>query len=280
MKRIFYLVLVLMLNLYAAAQKSSDDVVIKLNGEELTGKVTEINDTDIKFIYKGETLTYTIKKSDILKIKFASGREEIITKVQSEPAGGQSVSSAPASNPADRKNKLAILPFRFITDRQSADEEMSYKVQDEAFSLLNSHSGTLELQATSTTNALLLKAGITQSNFRAFTPAEVCTVLGVEYIIQGTITQNKGTATTTQSNNGSINTQNNTGKSGNDRKTTVSSSSSSSTYQNYKTSVNLAIFKDNGTSVYSDDHTAFWSTADAYKNAIKYLLKRTPVYKK
>ncbi len=280
MKRIFYLVLVLMLNLYAAAQKSSDDVVIKLNGEELTGKVTEINDTDIKFIYKGETLTYTIKKSDILKIKFASGREEIITKVQSEPAGGQSVSSAPASNPADRKNKLAILPFRFITDRQSADEEMSYKVQDEAFSLLNSHSGTLELQATSTTNALLLKAGITQSNFRAFTPAEVCTVLGVEYIVQGTITQNKGTATTTQSNNGSINTQNNTGKSGNDRKTTVSSSSSSSTYQNYKTSVNLAIFKDNGTSVYSDDHTAFWSTADAYKNAIKYLLKRTPVYKK
>lgn len=280
MKRIFYLGLVLMLNLYAAAQKSSDDVVIKLNGEELTGKVTEINDTDIKFIYKGETLTYTIKKSDILKIKFASGREEIITKVQSEPAGGQSVSSAPASNPADRKNKLAILPFRFITDRQSADEEMSYKVQDEAFSLLNSHSGTLELQATSTTNALLLKAGITQSNFRAFTPAEVCTVLGVEYIIQGTITQNKGTATTTQSNNGSINTQNNTGKSGNDRKTTVSSSSSSSTYQNYKTSVNLAIFKDNGTSVYSDDHTAFWSTADAYKNAIKYLLKRTPVYKK
>ncbi|HAO46507.1 MAG TPA: hypothetical protein PLZ45_12670 [Ferruginibacter sp.] len=280
MKRIFYLGLVLMLNLYAAAQKSSDDVVIKLNGEELTGKVTEINDTDIKFIYKGETLTYTIKKSDILKIKFASGREEIITKVQSEPAGGQSVSSAPASNPADRKNKLAILPFRFITDRQSADEEMSYKVQDEAFSLLNSHSGTLELQATSTTNALLLKAGITQSNFRAFTPAEVCTVLGVEYIVQGTITQNKGTATTTQSNNGSINTQNNTGKSGNDRKTTVSSSSSSSTYQNYKTSVNLAIFKDNGTSVYSDDHTAFWSTADAYKNAIKYLLKRTPVYKK
>lgn len=280
MKRIFCLLLPILFTLYVWAQKTADDVVIKLNGQELTGKVTEINDNDIKFIYKGETLTYTIKKSDILKIKFASGREEVITRVQTAESNKEPASAQTASDPAARKNKLAILPFRFIADRQSADEEMSYKVQDEAFSLLSNHAGTLELQATATTNALLLKAGINQSTYRAFTPAEICNVLGVEYIIQGTITQNKTTATTTQSNSGSIDTKNNTGKSGNDRKTTVSSSSSSTTYQNYKTSVTLIIFTDKGSSIYSDDHTAFWSTPDAYKNAVKYLLKRTPVYKK
>ncbi|MBL7695062.1 MAG: hypothetical protein JNK91_09470 [Ferruginibacter sp.] len=277
MKKIICLTMVLLLSLYTIAQKSADDVVIKLNGEEMVGKVTEINDDNIRFIHKGETLTYTVKKSDIFKIKFASGREEIITKLQ-QPE--QNTGSAPVTSEADRRNKIAILPFRFIADRQSADEEMSYKVQDEAFSLLSNHAGTLELQATATTNALLLKAGINQSTFRSFTPTEICNILGVEYIIQGTITQNRTTATTTQSNSGTVNTKNNTGKTGNDRKTTVSSSSSSSTYQNYKTSVTLGIFNDKGSSIYSDDHTAFWSSADAYKNAIKYLLKRTPIYKK
>ena len=45
------------------------------------GKVTEINDTEVKFIYTGESLVYTIKKSDILKKSLTqSGRVEVINK--------------------------------------------------------------------------------------------------------------------------------------------------------------------------------------------------------
>jgi preprotein translocase subunit YajC len=58
---------------FSLASTAQNDVVLKLNGEEMSGKVTEINDDNIRFIYKGETETYTIKKADIMKITFANG---------------------------------------------------------------------------------------------------------------------------------------------------------------------------------------------------------------
>jgi len=279
MKRLTCLAIALVFGLTAMAQQAAHDIVIKLNGEEMTGKVTEMSDDHIKFVYKGETLSYTVPKSEILKIKFASGREQIITKVENN-APANAPASTSKSTAEERKNKLAILPFHFIADREAADEEVSYKVQEEAFSLLSSHAGELQLQATSTTNALLLKVGINQSNFRAFTPMEICDLLGVEYIIQGTITLMSGTVTSSQSSSGTVNTKNNTGKTGTNRNTTVSGSSYSSTHKDYKTSVNLTVFNDKGSSIFSNDHTAMWNTPDAYKITINYLLKRTPVYKK
>lgn len=46
-----------------AQQPAKNDVILKLNGEELAGKVLKINDGDIDFSYAGETLVYNIKKS-------------------------------------------------------------------------------------------------------------------------------------------------------------------------------------------------------------------------
>src|ERR1700754_4805051 len=83
-----------------AQQAAKNDVVLKLNGDELTGKVIKINDTDIEFAYAGETLTYTIKKSEIMKITFASGRIEVINK----PAGN-APSSASSTSLEDHHNK-------------------------------------------------------------------------------------------------------------------------------------------------------------------------------
>ena len=76
-----------------AQDAAKADVILKLNGDELTGKISEISETEVKFSYSGETLVYAIKKVDILKITFASGRIEIINKQplpsesKSEPAG-------------------------------------------------------------------------------------------------------------------------------------------------------------------------------------------------
>ncbi len=41
-----------------AQTKSAEkyDVIIKTSGDEMQGKITEVNDDNVKFIYKGETV--------------------------------------------------------------------------------------------------------------------------------------------------------------------------------------------------------------------------------
>src|SRR4030095_15015198 len=66
--------------IFAQKDSAKFDVVLKANVDEMVGKVTEMGDDFIKFVYKGETLSYTVKKQDILKITYASGRVEVINK--------------------------------------------------------------------------------------------------------------------------------------------------------------------------------------------------------
>lgn len=276
MRKLPLLFCLLLLFLKLSAQETYD-IIYKLNGDEMTGKITEVSEDQVKFIYKGETAVYVIKKAEIQKIRFASGRVEVINA----PGGQPAATVAPATAaPASHKGKMAVLPFRFLADNQSVDEEVGYLVQNEAFAYLQKHSAGYQLQDPNTTNALLLKAGVTLANVRSFTPADLCTILDVEVIVQGLINQKRAAATTYSSGSTTRNTQYNTGKNNNKTKTTTYGSGSSSTYQNYKTSVTLSMFTDGGTTLFSQDHTAFWNTADAYKNAIQYLIKRTPVYTK
>lgn len=50
------------------------DTIFKMNGDILPVKITEINESNIKFIYPGEEFTNSIGKNSVLKIKFKSGR--------------------------------------------------------------------------------------------------------------------------------------------------------------------------------------------------------------
>ena len=50
--------------------------------------------------------------------------------------------------------------------------------------------------------------------------------------------------------------------------------------KNYETSITMNIYTDKNTNIFSKDHTSFWSTNDAYKITLQYLLKHTPVYKR
>lgn len=276
--------------LHSFAQTAKDDIVLKLNGDEMVGKVTEIGDDNIKFIYKGETLLYQVKKTDILKITYASGRIEFFNKPalpseSGQPAGGADANRGNAQPSTDHHNKVAILPFTYLIDKQDAGEEMTYKVQSEAYSFLKQHIGMLELQDPNTTNALLIKAGVTGNNVRGFTMGEVCNILGVELLIQGSVTQNKTTATNTVNSSTSYKDKNqsSTDKNGNGIGTVKGSSSSStvaSSTQNYQTSMTMNVFNDKGDNLFTKDHTGFWWTEDAYKITLQYLLKKTPVYKK
>jgi len=42
----------------------------------------------------------------------------------------------------------------------------------------------------------------------------------------------------------------------------------------------MEIYTDDGKKVFGQDRTSFWQTVDAYKAAIQYLLKKSPIYGK
>ncbi|MCH5596575.1 hypothetical protein [Niabella ginsengisoli] len=80
---------------------------------------------------------------------------------------------------------------------------MSYKAQNTAYMLLSKHSGEFTVVDPRTTNAILAKAGISRSNMMSYTMDEICNILGVEYVVDGTITQTLTSSITTSSNSGS-----------------------------------------------------------------------------
>ena len=67
---------------------AQNDTVLKSDGEEMIGTVTSINENDVRFIYQKESLEYSIKKSDILKITFASGRIQYFNDGELERGSG------------------------------------------------------------------------------------------------------------------------------------------------------------------------------------------------
>ena len=260
------------------------DIILKTNGEEMVGSVKGIQEESLSFIYKNETIEYSVKQTDIVKITFASGRVQFFNKF--DKPGNPSNASL-----EDHHNKVAVLPFAYIKDQQEGDPVMSSKIQTETFALLSKHRGGLTYLSTNDTNALLIKAGVTNNNIQGYTMGEICTILGVEYVIQGMVSVEK----TTQQN---INSYSESTKNKGNNKAYIDShghlignpldngksqsygTSISTNTQNYATSMTMNVFNDKGDNIYSQDHTSFWNTQDAYKITLKYLAKRMPLYKK
>ncbi len=264
-------------------KEEKTDVILKINGDELSGKVTEIGDAAVKFSYQGEDLVYSINKSDILKITFASGRIEFFNKPalstdkKAEQPIEQSAAQPAGAGLEDHHNKVAILPFTFLKDNQDAGSDMGYKVQDDVFAYLNKHSAGLTIVDPRTTNALLTKKGITRETIRGATMDEICNLLGVEYVVDGGITQNKAAETT--SGYGQANASTTYGS--NKDKTKVSGSSYSASYQYYSTHVTINVYTDKNDNIYSQTRRGLINTTDgSYDSPLEYLLKRTPIYRK
>lgn len=273
------LLLVLATCFNASAQTGGkNDIVVKANGDVLTGKVTEINDDAIKFIHSGESLVYTIKKSDILKITYASGRVESFSAPAAATAAAPSSGNAPAptmvTDPAERRNKVAILPFGFIVDGQPQAQEVSDEIQNEAYALLSKHSGVYNILSPRGTNVKLAQAGITRDKMMNYTMADLCQILGVEFVVDGLVTQNRTSQTST-----GTTTYNNKGNDDDKKKSGVATSTSTS-QQNFQTRLDLKIYNDKSDIIYNQNRQAFWNTADAYKNVLEYLVKRSPLYTK
>lgn len=270
----------------APAKEEKTDVILKINGDELSGKVSEIGDSDVKFTYQGEDLIYSIKKADILKITFASGRIEFFNKpplssekkAEEAPASSNGTVQQPSgAGLEDHHNKVAILPFSFLKDNQDAGAEMGYKVQDDVFNYLNKHAAGLTIIDPRTTNALLVKKGITKETIRGVTMDEICNILGVEYVVDGGITQNRVAQTTSGYGSANASTTYNNNKD----KTKVSGSNYSASYQYYSTHVSINVYTDKNDNIYNQTRRGLINTTDgSYDSPLEYLLKRCPLYRK
>lgn len=258
---------------------AKQDVIQKVNGEEVRGKVIRITDNDVTYVYSGETVEYVIKKSEISKIIHSSGRVEHISDQALPVETRQKDEVSMSASPVDHHNKIAILPFTYLMDNQPGADAVGYKAQDDTYAYLSKHSTGYTLLDNRTTNSLLGKAGLTKETIMNFTMKEICDVLGVEYVIDGVVTQNKGyqTSFTSESSNAKVK------RDGDKDVKAVSSygSSSSNAVQRYDVTVSLHIYMDNNANIFNQSHKAFLSNTDgSYSGPLEYLLKRSPLVKK
>lgn len=287
--RQFFVIIFMTLSICVSANKvysqETADVVVMLDGTQKNGKVISIESDTIKFKYSGEDLEYEFKKTDINKIIFASGRTEVFNAPKVTSSTDQNVSNA-----SDRRGKIAVLPFDYITNDPSIMvASMSNRVQMACVNSLREYTTILlKIQDPMTTNAILAKNNLEFKTLRAITPKEMAVMLGVEYVVYGsTDVVNKGTFSsgseiTTYKDKKSKDSKqvyknSKVIKHGDTRRSgTAVTSGSSSTRISYDTRVDLNIYNDTGSSVYSDSKRAFGSDLESYNSALNYLIKRTP----
>ncbi|RZK69091.1 hypothetical protein [Pedobacter agri] len=282
MKKIYLLMLCLSIVTCSFAQNQSQvkvDIIKKSNGEEIKVKIIRITDAEVSFIYTGETAEYVIKKADISQIVHSSGRLETFSSMGTPANTRQADQITMSATPADHHNKIAIIPFTYLMDNQPGAAAIGLKAQQDAYSLLGQHSAGYKIIDPRTTNAALIQAGVTPEKMMGFTMKNLCDILGVEYIIDGTVTQNKGYSTSTTSTNEDTKIKRNDA----DKVKGISNSGSSysSAAQRYDISVSLQIYMDNNASIYNASHKAFLSSTDgSYSAPLEYLLKRCPLYRR
>lgn len=79
MKKIIYSIIAIVVSMSMA---NAQDLVTKTNGEDIKAKVLEITTDEVKYRLYDEPdgVVYTVKKSDIVMIRYESGRNEIFNQ--------------------------------------------------------------------------------------------------------------------------------------------------------------------------------------------------------
>jgi hypothetical protein len=240
------------------------DIVQKLNGEKMEGKVIRVTDNEVTFVYTGETAEYVLNKFNIAKIIHASGRVEVIDQRGLLETEQPQVQIALPVSPENHHNRLAVLPFTYLRDNRLGSEVIGMKAQVDTYDYLAKNAKGYTILDPRTTNAMLSRAGVAREQLGTLTMKEIADVLGVEYIVDGIVSQNKFKQTTSTS------VSSGTGPS---RQTDAA--------QTYTMAVTLHVYTDKNASVFNQTRTALFPTTDGdYISPLEYLLKRTPQIKK
>ncbi|MEC5143607.1 hypothetical protein [Chitinophaga sp. 212800010-3] len=247
------------------AQKNTpakEDSVIMLTGEIKHGRVTAVSTDAISFVHSNESLEYSLKKTDIQKIVFASGRTEVITVPTAIKFDNY---------PPMERNLIAILPFKYRSVGEAWEDigATKEKLQDDAYTYLSRHNGQYKYQDPQTTNALLMRNGIDENNIKAYTFDELCKILGTEYIVQGSLSRSS------KDNISSAETK--TIKKDDDR---INQNKASNTVveKTYQNEVTILIYNWQNSKIFGTRRTALLDNESSYKDALLFILKRCPVY--
>jgi hypothetical protein len=178
--------------------------------------------------------------------------------------------------------KVAVMPLVYMGDgSEGREEEMRYQLQDVVVSYMSRSAAELKFMDAVEINAILYKKGIDQDNIRQYTPAELADLLHVEYVIMGSVIQDQGNIVTTE-NRYNVHRQysNRRGRYDDRRRVTGRSFQTGNTVtrQHIKTQVSVSIYNETGERIYSQSRQSILTETNAYRNALHYLLKRTPLY--
>ena len=175
---------------------------------------------------------------------------------------------------------VAVLPLRYTGEGSNSwREDMSFRLQELVITYMGILDNGWQLQDASQTNALLYKNGITPGNIRQYNPKELADIIHVQYLVTGSVIQEPGsirTVTHKRSVSERRKREDNHGRSKDSRHSHVSSA----TVQNFHTDVSVTIYDVHGERIFSKSRRSILSDVDAYKAALRYLLKRTPLYSK
>lgn len=94
MKKLF----LTLITLFVISNAQSQDVILKKNGEELKVKITEISDTQLKYVKPGLTIVFTLSLADVLVVTYKNG-EKFIPQVTEQAASKSNKVKISAGNP-------------------------------------------------------------------------------------------------------------------------------------------------------------------------------------
>lgn len=249
------------------SENKENDVVVMLDGEEKKGKVMSIDDKEITFVYSGETLEYKFDLQKVNKIVFASGRTQMISETKTKNT------TSNLSNPSSRKGKMAVLPFKIITNMPSVDKNaVGMQIQSDCANAIKEDAPMINVIDPRVINTTLAKHNITIESLDTMLPEELAILLDVEHVVFGSYDiENTGSMTL-----GSSVTTYKSKKEDEKRKGTAISSGSSSTTDTFNSKITIDIYSDEGSSIYSNSRKPFSAGLDKYHSTIKYLIKRAP----
>ncbi|MBP94067.1 MAG: hypothetical protein CMC55_08120 [Flavobacteriaceae bacterium] len=202
---------------------------------------------------------------------FASGRTQIITSKEAKP--GVSQASLKTTDVGSRKGKMAVLPFKIITNMPSVDQEsIGRQIQSDCANSIREEAPMIDVIDTRIVNATLAKNNISVESLDLMLPKDLAILLGVEHVVLGSYDiENTGTRST----GSSVTTYNE--KKGNKKDKGVAvSSGSSTTSDTFDSRITMDIYNDQGSSIYSVSRKPFSSGLDKYHSTINYLVKRAP----
>jgi len=175
---------------------------------------------------------------------------------------------------------VAVLPLRYSGEgSESKMEDMPFHLQDLLISYLSQSPKQLDLKDPATLNALLFKNEIRTENIRQFAPKELAQILKADYVVIGTVVQEPGKLRTISTRQRYEKEEVGHGHHGKKTRTRGYSHGTAYTVQDYHTDVTINIYNAAGERIFSNSRQSILSDNDAYKAAMHYIIKRTPLYK-